>query len=435
MERKLALEQAARAEAERHRDRLEASRIAAEEAKRAAEAAARRAEESNRVKDEFLATVSHELRTPLNAILGWSTLLRGKAAGSPFASGLDAICRNAQAQARIIEDILDVSRIITGKLRILPGDVDLIAIVKEGLEIVEPSAYAKRIKLSFEHEERAAKLVGDAERLRQVVWNLLSNAVKFTGEDGQVLIKLTRDPDGRIVLSVRDDGIGISPEFLPYVFDRFSQAESSTTRRFGGLGLGLSIVRHIVELHGGRVSVSSDGVGKGSTFTIVFPVRALLTIANETPNAQAKSPQLDPAAAARSRLAGVKALLVDDDDEAREMLSALLGDEGADVRTANSTSGAIEVFATFAPDVVISDIAMPDQDGYDLARSIRAQDGRGPPVPIVALSALTRGQDRVRAHEAGFSDYLSKPVDRELLIETIARLTQGPRRLAEVASG
>jgi PAS domain S-box-containing protein len=377
VERQLALEQAARVVAERTRDRLE-------ESQRVAEAAAKRAEESNRLKDEFLATVSHELRTPLNAILGWATILKSRTAGTPLASATDAICRNAEAQARLIEDILDVSRIITGKLRIMPHEVDLVTIVDQAIQVVRPSAQAKTIHLSFRHEEPSIKLVGDAERLRQVAWNLLSNAIKFTQEGGLVEVTVQKNLDGRAVLRVRDTGQGIAREFLPYVFDRFRQEEGGSTRRMGGLGLGLAIVRHIVELHGGNVFVDSGGPGQGATFEALFPVQALADV-DRTERSQA-SADSSVGAWQLERLDGIRILVVDDDRDSRQLLTTALTDVGADVIAVESAEQGFECYLRSSPRVVVSDIAMPDEDGYSLAQRIRAhQAGTTKSTPLIAL--------------------------------------------------
>ena len=418
VERQRVVEQAARAAAEETRDRLEASQ-------RAAEVAARRAEESNRLKDEFLATVSHELRTPLNAILGWGMVLEKRLADTPLASGADAICRNARAQARIIEDILDVSRIITGKLRISAQKIDLVEVIGEAMSVIKPTAQAKDIDLAFVHEEPSTKLVGDAERLHQVVWNLLSNAVKFSDEGGSVQVSLRRNADGRVVLRVADTGHGIAPEFLPYVFDRFRQEEAGTTRRMGGLGLGLAIVRHIVELHGGTVAAHSAGEGKGAKFDVIFPIHALVEPETALPDEAAGAVQ--SARDERLTLDGVKVLIVDDDRDSREVLMEALMDAGAEVVTAESATEGLERFVSAAPRVVISDIAMPGEDGYSLARRVREHEAERDvaPTPLVALSAFTRAEDKVRALEAGFSAHLSKPVVSGELVALIAQVAVG----------
>jgi PAS domain S-box-containing protein len=416
VERQLVLEQAARAMAEDTRDRLEASQ-------HAAEVAAKRAEESNRLKDEFLATVSHELRTPLNAILGWGMVLEKRLAGTPLEAGIEAICRNARAQARIIEDILDVSRIITGKLRISAQKIDLVEVVGEAMGVVKPSAQAKNIDFAFVHEEASTKVVGDAERLHQVVWNLLSNAIKFTDEGGSVRVSLRRNADGRAVLRVADTGHGIAREFLPYVFDRFRQQEAGTTRRLGGLGLGLAIVRHIVELHGGSVAAHSAGEGRGATFDVIFPIHALVgsesAIVSETTHAP---PQ---ALGEGFALNGITILIVDDDRDSRELLAEALTDAGADVSVAESAEQGFASYLTTRPSIVVSDIAMPGEDGYSFARRIRAHEvGQSmAPTPLIALSAFTRAEDKLRAEHAGFSAHLSKPIVANELVELIAQVS------------
>jgi len=402
----------------------EAAARAEEAARRAAEDRSR-AEEANRIKDEFLATVSHELRTPLNAIAGWSTLLREKMNDpATVAKGLDVIRRNAQAQTKIVEDILDVSRIVTGKLKIDPRPVDMIAIIRDAMEVVRPSADARQVVLSLDTPSDAAcLLVGDASRLQQVVWNLLSNGIKFTGAGGRVSVRVEQDGPS-VSVTVSDTGRGIDPEFLPYVFERFRQADSSTTRKFGGLGLGLAIVRHIVELHGGRVSADSPGVGKGAVLQIVLPVRAVATPFPDEPPSQRglDSLQLD-----RSTLEGARVLVVDDERDARELVEAVLADAGAVVRTASSAREALQALESFGPDVIVSDIGMPGQDGYAFIRQVRKRGSKAGAIPAVALTAYARSEDRIRALTCGYSTHVPKPVDPSELVAAVSSLCRVSR--------
>lgn len=401
-----------------------------------ASAAARQAEEGNRLKDAFLATVSHELRTPLTAILGWSTLLKERTDDPAILKGLEVIHRNAQAQGKIVEDILDVSRIIMGKLRLELQSTDLEATTRDAIEVVRPSARAKRIRLAFRFPKRPCTLLADPERLQQVAWNLLSNAVKFTPEGGRITVRLQRQRRDRVVLSVTDTGEGIDPEFLPLVFDRFKQADGSTTRRVGGLGLGLSIVRHIVELHGGQVHVESEGLGRGATFTVTLPVRAVV------PAVQGHASAIVPRGATASSpsatcLAGTHILVVDDDPDARELMEALLRSWGATVEMASSAAEAFELVQRDRPHVLVSDIAMPDEDGYGLMRRIRAlEPSRGGGIPSIALTAYARPDDRRRALAVGFTTHIGKPVRPEDLLSTVENLARfSPRAGGTSPSG
>jgi signal transduction histidine kinase len=381
----------------------------------AAQRSARAAEEASRAKDEFLATVSHELRTPLNAIMGWSAMLRQRPLDPSIAKSIEIIHRNAEAQAKIVEDILDVSRIITGKLRIESKPMDLVAIAREAIEVVRPSAIAKRLALELEAEMPVCFLVADPARLLQVVWNLLSNAVKFT--DAGVVKVVIRQEVSSVSLIVTDTGKGIPPEFMPFVFERFRQADSSITRRMGGLGLGLSLVRHIVELHGGRVAVASDGRGRGAVFTVTLPVEAVFS-----PVAASVSGGAEPVeASARAILAGVRVLVVDDEQDARELVHAVLVEAGAVVETARSASEGIEILDRFRADVLVSDIGMPDEDGYAFLRRVRTLP-RGGAMPAIALTAFTREEDRMRALATGYTTYLGKPVDPGALTKAVANL-------------
>jgi PAS domain S-box-containing protein len=382
---------------------------------RAAQEAARAAEEANRAKDDFLATVSHELRTPLSAILGWATLLKDRVSDPEFVKPIQSIHRNAQAQVRIIEDILDVSRIISGKFHIDPKPVDLLEVARQALDVVRPSAVAKSISLTLTSERQFCLLVGDPERLQQVIWNLLTNAVKFTPSGGSVSLAIAQ-VDHQVVVTVTDTGSGVEPSFLPYVFDRFRQADASSTRSTGGLGLGLSIVKHIVERHGGRVEAFSRGRGTGATFSIRLPVNALQSdstspVATQPPPPKRKLPLLDR----------VRVLVVDDEADARDVLVALLEQAGAVASAARSATEAIEAFQRSRPDIVLSDLAMPGEDGFSLLARLRKLPG-GHDVPVVALTAHARGEDRTKVLAAGFKAHLAKPIEREALTTAVANL-------------
>jgi PAS domain S-box-containing protein len=396
--------------------------------------ARRDAEQLNRLKDEFLATVSHELRTPLQAILGWSRLLRGSASpGGPvsgsvdparIAKGLEVINRNAKAQAQLIEDILDVSRIITGKVRLNDTTVNLAAAVRAAADTMRPAAEAKRIELVTELDAELGAIAGDEDRLLQVVWNLISNAVKFTPSGGRVVVRAAR-VDTHVEIMVSDTGNGIPAEFLPYVFDRFRQADSTTTRSHGGLGLGLAIVRHLVELHGGTVRADSGGAGKGATFTVTLPVRAVIGVG--PPGAiDVAAVRASPAEKESQVLTGTRVLVVDDEADARELIVTVLEQYGAEPRGAGSVVEALEVLSRFRPDVLVSDIGMPGEDGYVLIRKLRTlEDEQGiPRLPAVALTAYARGEDRRRALAAGFQVHVAKPVEPAELVEAIASIAR-----------
>jgi PAS domain S-box-containing protein len=420
--RELAREHAARTAAEAAEIRVRAAaQLAAE--------AAKRAEEANRAKDEFLATVSHELRTPLNAIVGWASLLRTRSSDPALEKGLDIIHRNALSQSKIVDDIIDVSRIVTGKLRLELGQVELSAVVDDAIEVIAPSAAAKGIVLEFARPTQPCILFADADRLQQVAWNLLSNAVKFADRGGTIWIEI--DSDGTTAsLTVRDNGRGIEPEFLPFVFDRFKQADSSSTRRVGGLGLGLAIVRHLVELHGGQVDAASPGLGHGATFRITLPIRADQP-ASKAPASLVpppRAPVVQQAAAIHSRLSGTRVLVVDDEDDARDLLLTALTQAGAEVVTANSAQGGFDLVRQFRPHVLVSDIGMPGEDGYSFIQRVRALgDAAGGNVPAIALTAYTRGTDRARALSVGFDTHIGKPVDPGELVQTVEQLV-GPKR-------
>ncbi len=401
-----------------------ARRVQVEEALRRSEAAlqerVKEAEALNRTKDEFLATVSHELRTPLSAIIGWSWVLRRRVLDAETSKGLDVIHRNAETQARLVDDILDVSRIITGQMRIELRPADLATLVDEAVEVIRPSTAAKQIDVEVDRPPHGLSFIGDPDRIRQVVWNVLSNAVKFTGRGGAIRVAV-RQQGSQFVVTVSDTGAGIEPAFLPLVFDRFRQADSSTTRRTGGLGLGLALVRSIVELHGGTVVASSDGAGTGATFTITLPVRAVATS-----DAAPAAPQAAAEEAVRPQpgiLHGVRTLVVDDEADARDLLETLLTDAGSEVVTVGSASAALDVFGRFRPHVLVSDIGMPDENGYALIRRLRQLGpDAGGDVPAAALTAYTRPEDRQLALDAGFTTHIGKPVNPDDLVSAVARL-------------
>ncbi len=374
------------------------------------------AEELSRLKDEFLATMSHELRTPLNAIFGWITLLRTRRLDEAMQERAhETIERNARAQKRLIEDLLDVSRIVTGKVALELVTVDPRRVVEAALETMHPAAQAKGLKIVPVLEVNAGTVRGDFARLQQIVCNLLSNAIKFTDAGGQIEVRLARR-DGEVEISVTDSGQGIKPEFLPLVFDRFRQEDGSISRRHGGLGLGLAIVRHLVELHAGSVDARSAGEGKGACFLVRLPLRegALLPRAPETSVAGTVTP---------SMLVGVRLLVVDDDPGARELISGMLEGFGAQVSVADSGRAALTHVFSKRPDVLIADLGMPDMDGYTLIEQVRAlEPDFGGLTPAVAVTAYASPQDRLRALQAGYQNHVAKPVEAEELAIVIASL-------------
>ncbi|HEX9985610.1 MAG TPA: PAS domain-containing protein [Thermoanaerobaculia bacterium] len=372
----------------------------------------RDAQDANRAKDDFLATLSHELRTPMTAILGWSRVLEeGGLDDDTFGSAIESIVHSAQAQALLIEDVLDMSRIIAGKMQMDPQPVDLADVVQAAIRTVQPAAEAKGVILETQRRPGASLVTGDPNRLQQIVWNLLSNAIKFTPRGGEVVARI--EQSGSFVrLTVRDSGKGIRPEFLPHVFEPFRQAENVTTRTHGGLGLGLAIARQLVELHGGNISARSDGEGKGAAFVIELPIRAVRTIdlaqpASLEPSAKRRrNAQTD---AAYPSLAGVQVLVVDDQDDARVLVRTVLARCGADVTTAASVRDAVEHLEAGAADIIVSDIAMPDADGFELIRHIR--ESRMLATPVIAMTAFGHPSDQEKILAAGFTGYLKKPVE------------------------
>ena len=379
------------------------------------------AERANRVKDEFLATLSHELRTPMSAVVGWAHLLRTRPMEPTRVAEAGAtILRNAEAQVRLIDDLLDVSRIISGKLQLALGPVDLAGVVQAALDAVRPAAAAKEIDVRA-FLEAGAVVTGDADRLRQVAWNLLSNAVKFTPGHGRVTVSIDRK-DSQVRLTVSDTGVGIDPEFMPHLFERFTQADSSMTRHHGGLGLGLAIVRHIAELHGGTASADSPGRDRGASFTITLPVRAAVDPAPR-PGSVRQAAEEPGAVLPPAVLSGLRVLVVDDEQDARELVRAVLSQYGAEVHVAASAQEAFQEVRYWRPDVLVADIGMPVEDGYSFLRRVRALSAEeGGAIPAAALTAYARRGDRDRALAAGFQEHVPKPVPPDALARAVARL-------------
>jgi PAS domain S-box-containing protein len=382
------------------------------------------AEAANRMKDDFLANVSHELRTPLNAILGWARMLRtGMLDSGRVSHAIATIERSAHAQAKLINDILDVSRIVTGKLRVQVAPLDLAKVVADAVDTVRPAAEAKGVVITFDEQDWDGPVVGDASRLQQVVWNLVSNAVKFTSRRGRVDVRLERKGSAARI-SVQDTGIGISPEFLPCAFDRFRQWDGTTSRSHDGLGLGLAIARRLVELHGGEIRADSAGLGHGSTFTVTLPMGMVWPA--KAPDGSMSGPTLDATDEQRvdgPRLDGLTILYVDDLPEARELVDAVLSLHGAKVIPVKTAAEAIEVVKASSPDVLVSDIGLPDEDGYALIRGIRSLDSlEGRTIPAIALTAYARPEDRLRAQHEGFQMHLAKPVEPSELVTLVKSL-------------
>ena len=385
------------------------------------QAARAEAEAANRLKDEFLSTLSHELRTPLTSIIGWTNLMRGgKVKGEVQAQALETIERNAKIQSRLIDDLLDLSRIISGKLLLEAREVDLDTVVSNSIEVVRPAANAKGIQLTYECEPGGKTISGDSARLQQVAWNLLSNAVKFTPEGGRVSVRLARE-GARVKLSVGDTGRGIPAEFLPHVFDRFRQADSATTRAYGGLGLGLAIVRHLAELHGGEVKAESEGADRGSTFSVAFP----LAQAPAAP-CSCREPELEesvPSVVGQQGLTGVRVLVVDDEQDTRRLISTVIAQTGAEVTACASAGEALEKLKTWRPHILMSDIGMPGEDGYALIQKVRAlPPALGGRTPAAALTAYARDEDRGRALAAGYQLHIAKPFNPHELLAAISDL-------------
>jgi PAS domain S-box-containing protein len=378
------------------------------------------AEAANRSKDMFLATLSHELRTPLGAIVGWTSILRKEPCKEDdLREGLEAIERNTKAQVQLIEDVLDVSRIVSGKLRLNMHACDVAKIIAHAVEVVHPAADAKQIRIQTEIDPQLGRISCDATRVQQVVWNLLSNSVKFTPKGGSITLAAARQRS-RMRISVTDTGQGIGAEFLPYVFDRFRQADSSTRRKIGGLGLGLSIVKQLVEMHGGTVQAQSPGEGKGATFTVILPIAAVAPAAEPEEEHHAESPDRMPTKLPPPRLDGLRIVVVDDEPDARRVVGRVLQDAGAIVTAAASVPEALRTIEKVHPHVLVSDIAMPDEDGYDLIRQVRAKGITAQQLPAVALTAFAAKGYARSALFAGYQVHVPKPVDPIDLVATVA---------------
>ncbi|HXM36546.1 MAG TPA: PAS domain S-box protein, partial [Pyrinomonadaceae bacterium] len=396
--------------------------------------ARREAEDADRLKDEFLATLSHELRTPLTSVLGWASLIRaGEISEANYAVGLETIERNARLQARLIDDLLDVSRIITGNLRLELNPIDLATVVEAARDTVRPAAEAKGIEIQTAFATEACIIKGDPSRLRQVVWNLLLNAIKFTPQGGRVSVAL-HCVNSAVLLTVSDSGEGIEAQFLPHAFDRFRQAEGSMSRRQGGLGLGLAVVRHLVELHGGNVTVESPGKGLGATFTVELPRGPGLKESranvgqDEGQEVHTDDTRQTDARHRRGnaiRLDGLRVLVVEDDADARSLITTMLERSGAQATLASSAAEALQAIEGATPDVVVSDIGMPDEDGYELIRRVRAlPPERGGLTPAIALTGYATAKDRERAMAAGYQAHIAKPIEQAELLTAIANLVK-----------
>jgi len=383
------------------------------------------AETANRMKDEFLATVSHEIRTPLNAILGWSHLLRsGRLDETAIVRAIETIDRNAKSQAQLIDDILDASRMITGKLRLNNELVDIASVINAAIDSVQLAIDSKELQLEVTLDPSARHTLGDSSRLQQIVWNLLSNAIKFTPSGGAITVSVKRVA-GHLQLRVSDNGAGISPEFLPYIFDRFRQADGSTTRQHGGLGLGLAIARQLVELHGGSIKADSAGIDQGTTFTISLPLASRKNLRRKKPPVSLSEGPATGRLSTVPSLEHVKVLLVDDDHDTLQILQVMLSESKATVETAASAAEALQKIEWFRPDVLVSDLAMPDEDGFSLIKKLKAL---GPDtaydIPAIALTSYVRVEDRARALSAGFNLFVPKPVEPEELVTAVANLVE-----------
>jgi PAS domain S-box-containing protein len=371
------------------------------------------AEQLNRMKDEFIAVLSHELRSPLNAIMGWVHVLIRRGGDEQTMQGLRAIERNGKAQTRLISDLLDVSRADVGKMRLERTPLDLADVVRSTVAALDAASVENDNEVHVHAEAPLPAVYGDAARLQQVMWNLLSNAIKFSPKGGRIDVVCARDADG-VHVAVRDQGQGIAAEFLPHVFDRFAQASSANQRYRSGLGLGLSIVQTLVTAHGGRVTVSSPGLGQGATFEVWLPV--------DDPSEAGKPDAAGIESPLDSPLHGLRLLVVDDDPEALSMLQIILGDRGASIECARDYDDALQVLQQFGPDLIVCDIGLPGRDGYQLIEEVRRREPRGSRVPALALTAFTQRQDRLRALEAGFDDHLSKPLRPLQLVQAISQL-------------
>ena len=402
---------------ERKRAEVERERLIERE-----HAARTEAEEANRIKDEFLATLSHELRTPLTAMLGWLTILRREHLDQETTrQAIETIERNARAQAKLIEELVDVSRIVGGKLSLEMRPTNLLPVIRAAVEVVRPAASAKGVQVGINPDSAVGLVLGDPTRLQQIIWNLLSNAVKFTPRDGSVNISMRR-AESSVEVIVQDTGMGISSDFLPYVFERFRQAESPTTRSYRGLGLGLAIVRHLTELHGGTVRAESPGHGLGATFTVRIPLAPMQ--AEEIAARLFDESAVKEDGTTRLALAGVRVLVVEDEPDARALVALILEVSGATVEGVESAPEALANLQIFKPDVLLSDIGLPIESGYELIRKIRSLPSEASRIPAVALTAFATEEDRRLALAAGFQVHLTKPVEPSVLIETIERLAR-----------
>lgn len=394
-----------------------------------AETARARAEAASRAKDEFLATVSHELRNPLNAILGWSRVLLeedGELPRERQRKGLEVIARNAKAQVQLVEDILEVSRIVSGKLRLATAATDVRGVVEAAIDTLRSAAHAKGVILETVIPPDAGSIIADEDRIQQVLWNLLSNAVKFTPRGGTVRLEVSRD-DEQVVIAVGDSGEGIDPGFLPFVFDRFRQADGSTTRAHGGLGLGLAIVRHLVELHGGTAAADSAGTGTGATFTVRLPIHAP-PVSEEEPAAKVPAAKVALTSQSDARLADLHVLVLDDEEDMRDLIAMILEHAGARVTRVPTVAAALDAIAADRPDVAVSDLAMPGEDGYAFVRRVRACAGeRFQNLPLVAMTAYARAEDRHRVLAAGFQRHVAKPIEPLELVDALAEVASTAR--------
>jgi CheY-like chemotaxis protein/two-component sensor histidine kinase len=379
----------------------------------------------SQIKDEFLATLSHELRTPLNAILGWSHLIRRDALDQQrLRLGIEIIEKNAKAQARMIEDLLDMSRIISGKVRIEPKPTEIHQALTAAIESVTPTATAKGVEIHLHADTNLERVLADPHRLQQILLNLLSNAVRFSKQGGAIDVTAAINNE-TVVFTVKDHGEGIRPEFLPHVFDRFRQADSSTTRKHSGLGLGLAIVKHLVELHGGHIEAESAGPGSGAAFTVTLPLVVDRSEAAGPSSLLAPLPAVQ-APSTHHALDGIRVLAVDDEPDARNLLKVILEEEGASVTTASSCQGALDAVEECLPDLIVSDIGMPGEDGYQFIRKLRAREPEhGGSVPAIALTAFARPEDRDCSLAAGFQAHMAKPVEPSALVQTVVQMLPG----------
>ena len=375
------------------------------------------AEQTNRAKDEFLATLSHELRTPLTTILGWSKILSSNRLNESAATrAATAIERSARSQAQLIDDLLDVSRIITGKFQIDKKNIDLVELIHSSIDMIRPAAESKGIRLEVRLTDNPGPISADFHRLQQVLWNILSNAIKFTPSSGLILVEMQRS-NSHASITVTDTGKGITAEFLPYIFERFRQFDSSYTRNQGGLGLGLAIVQHIVNLHGGTVKAESKGEGKGSRFIVKLPVvsEEVKTLPKDQSRKRYRKTSYN--------LDGLRLLLIEDDEESRELIEVILTEGRATVRSVGSTEEALQVLNTWTPEIIISDIGMPEEDGYVFLSRLRSNSSFDT-IPVIALTAYASSNDREKALKAGFQIHLSKPLDPSGLLEAVAELSR-----------